>query len=254
MSSPVRPGLPACFVEHDPAMPIARRATAEGVGTLFLALVAAGSGASIGGLAPGSPALELFIAAISTSGALVSLIVAFGKISGGHFNPLITGLQYLTGDRPLGCTVWYIVAQSLGAFGGVFVARVLFPDATSLPTGYATWPMMLSELVAAAGLMTIIFSCMRSGKEALGPFASGAWLLGAIVATPSRSYVNPALAMAAMVAPGPMALSHHQALSYIVAEIAGAMVSLVPIAIAYPRNIRARPMTGETFQEKSVDY
>ena len=97
------------------------------------------------------------------------------------------------------------------------------------------WPATLSEVVASAGLMTVVLCCARSGRKETGPFAVAAWLLAAVVATPSASYANPAITIAAFFAGGPIALSLSQTLAYVPAEIAGALIALIPVSIAYPR-------------------
>jgi len=238
VTPPVRHSA-TCFFERDPGIAVARRAAAEGVGTFLLMLVATDAGFAVARLAAGSAALILIGSAMATAGALVGLIVAFGEISGGHFNPLITGLQWLTGERPLPCTLSYVAAQCVGSIAGALLAKGLYGGGSAAGSMGATWLAALSEVIASAGLMTVVFSCARSGRKETGPFAVGAWLLAAIVATPSTSYANPAIAMAAVFAAGPITLSPSQALVYVFAEIAGALIALIPVSIAYPRGSAA---------------
>jgi hypothetical protein len=103
-----------------------RRAMAEGVGTFLLVLVATGSGLTASRLLFDNAALSLLASAVTTAGALVGLILAFGALSGGHFNPLITGLQLLAGERKLDCAIAYIAAQFLGGIAGALLAGLVF--------------------------------------------------------------------------------------------------------------------------------
>ncbi len=92
-----------------------------------------------------------------------------------------------------------------------------------------------------SSLMIVVLGCARSGRAETGPFAVGAWLAGAIVATPSGSYANPAIALGAIVASGPIALSVNTAFLYVPAEIAGALLALLVVAVTYPlRSRRSR--------------
>jgi glycerol uptake facilitator-like aquaporin len=75
---------------------------------------------------PSLPLLALLANAVATAGALVGLILAFGAVSDGHFNPLITTLQWLSRERNLRCTIAYCVAQMVGAVLGAFLANWLF--------------------------------------------------------------------------------------------------------------------------------
>ena len=69
---------------------LARRASAEAVGTAFLVAVVVGSGISAQRLSPDDVGLQLLENSIATGAALVALILAFGSVSGAHFNPVVT--------------------------------------------------------------------------------------------------------------------------------------------------------------------
>lgn len=217
---------PACFQEADPGLALWRRALAEGVGTLLLMLAATGAGlASQKVLAP-LPGLTLPVLAIVVAAALAGLIVTFGEVSGGHFNPLITLLQWMNGERTGRCTLAYIVAQLKGAIAGAFLANLLWHAPAGTPVIALSYQSAASELVAAAGLMLVVFGCARSNRPETAPFAVAAWLLAAIVATPSTSYANPAIALAGVIARGPLALSPAVASVFIAAELMGALLAL----------------------------
>jgi glycerol uptake facilitator-like aquaporin len=66
------------------------RVTAEFLGTAFLVAAVVGSGIMAERLANGNTALALLANTIATGAALVALILAFGPISGAHFNPVVS--------------------------------------------------------------------------------------------------------------------------------------------------------------------
>ena len=99
-----------CFVEDDATVSLFRRSLAEGVGAAMLMMAVVGSGLNVGGSELSS--------AMAISGSLIGLILAFGAVSGGHFNPTITLMQWLSGRRRLDCTIWYIVSQIAGGLWG----------------------------------------------------------------------------------------------------------------------------------------
>lgn len=226
-----------CFFERDPSVALLRRATVEGVGTLLLMVAATGSGLTVQHAATSAGIPGLLAGALATAGALVGLIIAFGPVSGGHFNPLITLLQWLGRERTLACTAAYVVAQFVGAAAGAVLAHALFAAGVrAVVYAPATGTLLASEVLAASGLMLIVFGCARSGRADVGPFAVGAWLMAAIIATPSTSYANPAITLAAVIASGPIALSGARALLYVAAEAAGALFAFAIVAMAYPRS------------------
>jgi len=73
-----------------PSVNLARRATAEAVGTALLLAAVVGSGIMAERLAGGDVAIALLANAIATGGALVAIILAFGPVSGAHLNPAVT--------------------------------------------------------------------------------------------------------------------------------------------------------------------
>ena len=78
---------------------LARRATAEFVGTAFLVAIVVGSGIYAQRLTPTDIGLQLLENSIATGAGLVALILALGPVSGAHFNPVVT-----MADRILGGT------------------------------------------------------------------------------------------------------------------------------------------------------
>src|SRR5206468_7940820 len=101
----------------------ARRAVAEAVGTALLVATVVGSGIMGERLAGGNLAVALLANTLATGAALVALILAFGPISGAHFNPAVT-----LADATQGGIAWrdvppYLGAQVLGAFAGVAAAH-----------------------------------------------------------------------------------------------------------------------------------
>ncbi|MCA2431056.1 aquaporin [Rhizobium leguminosarum] len=223
-----------CFFERDPALSLFRRAFVESVGTGLLAIAMVGSGLAVSTYAKAQPLAASLVIAIAIAGSLVGLIVALGKVSGGHYNPLITFAQWLGGERKGDCTIGYVIAQIIGGVVGALVAGQMFgsPFRTVSPE-FPSFGMLLSELVASAGLMTVVFGCARSSRWDTGPFAVGSWLVAAILATPSTSYANPAVTLAAAFASGPVALAPVTAVAFVAAQVMGMVVAIGINRIAF---------------------
>lgn len=225
---------PTCFHEADPRLALWRRAGVEGIGTFALVLAATGSGIAAARAFATLPGMILPVTAVAIAAALVGLIVALGSVSGGHYNPLITLLQWLGGERNGICTVAYVAAQMLGGLLGGAAAAALW-GGPSGPAGGLGWPGLGGELVASAGLMLVVFGCMRSGRTESGPFAVGAWLVADIIATPTAAYANPAVVLGALVTTGPLHLTPASAAPYLLGEALGALVAFGLVRTLFPR-------------------
>ncbi len=60
-------------------------------------------------------------------------------------------------------------------------------------TDRATWPHLLAEVVATAGLVLVIFALVRTGRGHLAAPAVGAYIGAAYFFTSSTSFANPAI-------------------------------------------------------------
>jgi glycerol uptake facilitator-like aquaporin len=228
-----------CFYERDVGLAIYRRAASEAAGTLMLVFAASSAGLMTQQPMPESLLLGRLAVAVTISGSLVGLIAAFGSSSGGHFNPLISLTQWFAGERKLDCALAYVVAQVIGACAGSLLANEVFGASPHIAVQTVNAPgLVLSEFMDSVGLMIIVLGCARSGRSETGPFAVGAWLVAAIIATPSASYANPALTLGALFSAGPIRLTEAQAIYYLLAQFAGASVALLVMTIAYPKSGR----------------
>ncbi len=151
--------------------PLARRLLAELLGSAFLAALVIGSGIAAQTLSPDDVGLELFENAAATAAGLYTIILMFGPVSGGHFNPVVS-----LADASFGGIRWrhalaYIPAQVAGCVLGAVVANGMFSlAAISISTHHRASPAHLfSEAIATAGLLLVIFSLARSKRANTAP-------------------------------------------------------------------------------------
>ncbi|HZS21546.1 MAG TPA: aquaporin [Pseudonocardiaceae bacterium] len=112
-------------------MSLARRASAEFVGTGLLVAAVVGSGIAASRLAPHDTGLQLLENAIATALAVGALILTFGQVSGAHFNPVVSAADWWLGRRArTGLTAadlaGYAGAQIAGAIAGAVLADLMF--------------------------------------------------------------------------------------------------------------------------------
>jgi glycerol uptake facilitator-like aquaporin len=176
-------------------MTVARRLTAEAVGTALLLAGVVGSGIMAERLAGGNVAIALLANTLATGAVLVALILTFGPISGAYFNPAVTLADAWQGGLAWGEVPGYVVVQIMGAFVGVAVAHLMFehPLFALSPHTRAGAAQLLSEFVATFGLLAVIRGC---GQRQATAFAVGAYIAAAYWFTASTSFANPAVTLA----------------------------------------------------------
>src|ERR1700751_2153370 len=97
---------------------LSRRIAAEFAGTAFLVAAVIGSGIMAERLSAGSAAIALLANTIATGGALVGFILAFGPISGAHFNPVVSLADALEDGLTWTEAGAYVFAQFVGGTAG----------------------------------------------------------------------------------------------------------------------------------------
>ena len=214
---------------------LARRATAEGVGTALLVAIVVGSGIFAQRLSPGDAGLQLLENSTATAAGLVALILAFGSVSGAHFNPIVTMADRILG----GLTTWdvlaYIPAQVLGGCVGAVVANVMFDlDAVTLSTHTRTsGGLWLGEVVATFGLVMVVVGVVRSRRPATAPFAVAGYIAAAYWFTSSTSFANPAVTVGRTLSDTFAGIKWTSAPAFVAAQLAGGLAAVALARFVY---------------------
>ncbi len=216
--------------------PLSRRLLAEFLGSAFLTTAVIGSGIAAASLSPSDTGLQLFENAAATAAALFTIILMFGPVSGGHFNPVVSLVDYAFGGLPARATRAYIPVQVLGCIAGAIVANLMFDlDAISISeTHRATPAHFLSEIVATAGLVLVIFSLARTGRGNLAPAAVGAYIGAAYFFTSSTSFANPSIDVGRMFSDTFAGIAPSSVPTFVAAQLAGGLIGFWLIRILYP--------------------
>ena len=147
-------------------------------------------------LSGGNMALALLANSIATGAVLVTLIFTFGPISGAHFNPAVTLAAAFEGGFAWRSVAGYIVAQTIGAIGGVMAAHLMFelPLVVFSRHSRAGAAQMFSEFLATFGLLVVVHGTGK--RAAVVPLTVAAYITAAYWFTSSTSFANPAVTIA----------------------------------------------------------
>src|SRR3954465_5399630 len=99
-----------------------RQMLAEFLGSAGLVAVVIGSGIAAQRLSPDDVGLELLENALVTGAGLVALILAFGPVSGAHFNPVVTLADRFFSGVTNQQVATYLPAQLAGGVVGAILA------------------------------------------------------------------------------------------------------------------------------------
>jgi len=215
--------------------PDTRRLAGEFIGTAFLLAAVVGSGIMAERLTD-DVGLQLLQNALATAGALVALILAFGSVSGAHFNPAVTLTDRWFGGIDTPTAVWYIAAQTAGGIVGVIAANIMFDlDAVNWSTkDRSSLNLAFAEIVATLGLLLVIFGVVRSGRSSVVAFAVGGYIAGAYYFTSSTSFANPAVTISRMFSDTFAGIRPVDAPAFIVAQLIAVAIGIVVIKVLYP--------------------
>ncbi len=215
---------------------LARRLLAELMGSAFLAALVIGSGIAAQTLSPGDVGLQLFENAAATAAGLFAIILMFGPVSGGHFNPVVSLADATFGGLSWRDALAYIPAQAAGCTLGAIVANGMFSlAAVSISTHHRASPAhVFSEVVATAGLVLVIFSLARTRRTSMAPAAVGAYIGAAYFFTSSASFANPAISVGRMFSDTFAGIAPASAPAYIAAQLLGGGCAVIAIRALYP--------------------
>lgn len=219
---------------------LARRLTAEAVGTAFLLIAVVGSGIMGERLSAGNTAMALLANSIATGAALVAIILAFGDVSGAHLNPAVSLMAAWERGLSWRDAAAYSFVQIGGAVAGVVLAHAMFGEpvialGTQVRSGGGQW---LGEVVATFGLLAVIWGCSRRRSSAVA-FAVGAYITGAYWFTVSTSFANPAVTIARALTDTFAGIRPADVPGFVGAQLLGAVAATLLFAWLVP-NLEAR--------------
>jgi glycerol uptake facilitator-like aquaporin len=172
---------------------------------------------------------------------LTVLILMFGPISGAHFNPVVSAADWLLGRRTgTGLSgrdvLAYSAAQTVGGIAGAALANLMFQvSLTELATTERDGAhLLLGEVVATAGLVTLIFVLARTGRGALAAPAVGAYIGAAYWFTSSTSFANPAVTVGRMFSDTFAGIDPGSVPGFLAAQVVGGALAVALVRYLLP--------------------
>ena len=215
---------------------LARRLTAEFVGTFFLLLAVVGSGIMAENLSD-DVGIQLLANSFATAGALTCLILTFGRVSGAQFNPVVTLWARLENDIDNKTALSYVAVQTSGGILGVIAANIIFElDPIYWSTKDRSDPSLwLSEIIATFGLVMVIIGVVRSRKDHWVAISVAAYIAGAYFFTSSTSFANPAVTVARTFSDTFAGIDPANAPMFILCQFVGCLLAVAVMRVTHPK-------------------
>jgi glycerol uptake facilitator-like aquaporin len=202
-----------------------RKLASEFLGTATLIATVVGSGAMATALS-NDIGIQLLINTIATVFVLYILITLLGPISGAHFNPVVTGVDFFTKKIKGNEFVLYVIAQLAGAAVGAMIANLMFEySAIYISQKERTGAnLLLGEVIATAGLILIIHLALKQKEDKKIARLVAAWIGAAYFFTSSTSFANPAAVFGRIFSDTFSGIAPASAPLFVLAEILGGLL------------------------------
>jgi glycerol uptake facilitator-like aquaporin len=204
-----------------------RATLGELFGTATLLLVVIGSGIMATNISS-DVGVQLTINSAATGLMLYILITLLGPVSGAHFNPVVTAIQLYKKAISASLAASYLVAQMIGAVIGVAFANYIFnlPIIDISQKNRTGAELFVSEILATAGLVFIIFTAISQKAEAKIPVLVSAYISAAYFFTSSTCFANPVVTVARTLSDTFAGIAPTSVIPFIAAQILGALLGL----------------------------
>ena len=224
-------------LDHDVHGVAWRALLGEFVGCTMLMVVVVGSGFAAQSLSPGDVGLELLENALAIGAGLFVIINVIAPVSGAHFNPVVSMVDAWIGTCSWFRAFLYLPFQFCGCIAGTIVANLMFGHSwVSWSTHHrASAPHFLSEIVATAGLIFLVFALHRNGRKALSAAAVGLYIFAACFATSSATFANPAVTVARAFSNSFTGIAPSSLPLYIAGQIIGAVCGAALTLLLFPQ-------------------
>lgn len=207
-------------------MSLYSRLLSEFLGTCGLLVVVVGSGIMGETLSQGNSAIALLANSLATGAGLYALIQTFGPVSGAHFNPAVSFVEWLWKRLSAKDLALYVVVQIAAAISGVWITHLMFgqPILQLSTHDRGDLRFALSEVIATFGLILVI---ALSGKKRVEvtPSAVALYITSAYWCTSSTSFANPAVTIARSLTNTFSGILWTGAPGFTAAQVAGALLA-----------------------------
>jgi glycerol uptake facilitator-like aquaporin len=200
----------------------------EFIGTFLLTSCVVGSGIMAENLSGGNLALALLANTIATGAILFVIIKMFSKISGAHFNPVVSFIFFIRNELKKYDLLCYVAIQIISALLAIILTHYLFDlSLFQISKNHrGELNMLVSETIATLGLVLTIL-LVRDNDETSIALSVAFYIMAGYWFTPSTSFANPAVLIARVFTNTFTGIAPSSFLFFLSGQLLGALFSLL---------------------------
>jgi glycerol uptake facilitator-like aquaporin len=213
-------------------MKMNKKLVSEFIGTALLLAVITGSGIMGETLSGNNNAIALLGNSIATGAGLFVLISVLMPISGAHFNPLVSFLDWSNKKLKTSELIKYFICQLFGAIFGVFVVHFIFglPIVETSTHARSGINYYVSEFISTLVLLSVIYFGGKNEKKQIPMLVAltvtcGYWF------TSSTFFANPVVTIARSFTNTFVGIQSTDVMPFIIAQFLAMLVFILSIRI-----------------------
>jgi len=179
-------------------------------------------------LAGNNNAVALLGNSIATGAALYVLISSLMPISGAHFNPVVSLVDWANKKLKTGELIIYFICQFLGAIFGVMLCHFIFalPILQESINPRSGINFYFSEFISTLILLSVIYFGIKNDKKQI-PMLVALTVTAGYWFTSSTFFANPAVTIARSLTDTFVGIQSNDVIPFIIAQFIAAFVFIV---------------------------
>ncbi|MCL2620334.1 MAG: aquaporin [Defluviitaleaceae bacterium] len=220
--------------------PLMGELTAEFLGSMFLVMASVSSMIMFTEVFEAPKAVAVLANAIAVAFVLCALIEIFGRISGAHFNPVVTMIMLFEKKITASKAMFFMFFQFVGGIVGTMFSHLMFLDdvgtVLALSDNVRNDYMFFGEIFGTFILILAILLLVKTGSGKVS-IIIGLLVGGQLLSTSSTMFANPQVTVARMFTDTASGIRPAHGIIFIAMQIIGALLAYAVYKLIFAKRI-----------------
>ena len=212
---------------------------AEFLGSMFLVMAAISSMVLFTNVFESNKAMAVLANAVSVAFVLIALIEMFGRVSGAHFNPVVTAVMLFEKQIGKSKATLFIIFQIIGGITGTALTHLMFLDefggmlavSNNIRNDYVYFSEVFGTFILVLAILMLVKT--KSNKISI---IVGLLVGGQLLATSSTMFANPQVTIARMFTSSVSGIRPMDGLIFIAMQIIGSLLAYAVYKLIFSKN------------------